>query len=220
MCNKLNESTKFFVDSGKVVENRLNYVEQKVDKLAHSKPVGNDSRVGGINSVINEYKCRECEETFGKRWLLRKHIVSLHPKNVRCDTCFLEFNENWKLEEHMAVHTNQKKFACEICDKQFVLKWRLRKHMNTHLQNNIKFCHFFNNNKVCHFERISGCMFRHDDAPQCIRNVNTHCVNLSMNMLLILQVTKLLRLTTQQNRHLELSLVVINAISNQKKKVR
>ena len=62
VCNKLNESTKFFVDSGKVVENRLNYVEQKVDKLAHSKPVGNDSRVGGINSVINEYKCRECEE--------------------------------------------------------------------------------------------------------------------------------------------------------------
>ena len=30
----------------------------------------------------------------------------------------------------------------------------------------MKFCHYFNNDKECPFETL-GCMFKHQDAPQC-----------------------------------------------------
>ena len=39
--------------------------------------------------------------------------------------------------------------------------------MKGHTDQNVKFCHYFNNNQNCIFEETSGCMFRHETAPQC-----------------------------------------------------
>ena len=71
----------------------------------------------------------------------------------------------------MREHVIEKRFPCNLCDKSFVLNWRLQKHIKGHQDENVKFCHFFNNSKRCIFEETSGCMFRHEIAPQC-KNTN------------------------------------------------
>ena len=162
ICDKINESSKQNIDNGKVIETKFNDVETKVDNLLKVK-----TKQCEVDIIITEYKCRECEEKFENRSLLKKHILNLHPKYIKCEYCSLEFNENWKLEEHMSIHGYKKTFSCDLCDKRFVLKWRLKKHINSHQQSNIKFCHFFNNNKICNYEQVSGCMFKHDAAPLC-----------------------------------------------------
>ena len=90
------------------------------------------------------------------------------PKIFHCESCSEEFDQTWKLEQHMNLnHTIEKSHKCDTCEKTFALRWRLQKHIRGHQQDNVKFCHFFNNNKTCPFNEISGCMFKHQNAPTC-----------------------------------------------------
>ena len=111
--------------------------------------------------------CKECSLTFVKKDILKKHIARIHPKTFHCENCSEVFDQIWKLEQHMNSHTIVKSHKCDICEKSFALRWRLQKHIRGHQQDNVKFCHFFNNNKTCPFNEISGCMFKHQNAPTC-----------------------------------------------------
>ena len=104
---------------------------------------------------------------FGNKTTLKKHILVNHPKTVNCESCDQTFDQFWKLEIHMKTHSSEKLFECKVCDKKFALQWRLKKHMKGHTDQNVKFCQYFNNNQNCIFEETSGCMFRHETAPQC-----------------------------------------------------
>ena len=172
----------------------MNDVETKIYKLSQVK--NKKCEVDTVH-VHSEYKCRECEDSFNNRSLLRKHIVHLHTKNVKCENCFLEFSENWKLEEHMAIHTDQKSFACDLCDKRFVLKWRLKKHMNAHNQRNIKFCHFSITTKFAiSMKLVDVCSdtMMHQSANILIK-ADINCASSNMIHLMLFIITQIRRNT-------------------------
>ena len=114
----------------------------------------------------NVFKCKKCDLRFIKKCELKKHIRTIHPKNLKCEHCEKTFDQNCDLENHLKTHEQAKRFKCNGCDKLFLLKWRLMQHAKIHEDLNVKFCHFFNNDKSCPYEEI-GCMFKHEPSPQC-----------------------------------------------------
>ena len=167
-CTKSNESDQQHFNNAKILDKKIVEVEEKLEKAI--KKQTEDTKepfkrtVKIVGSVI---KCRECGEKFEKKEILKKHVAECHPKQINCDKCPETFDQHWKLEEHAKTHSGEKPYQCNICDKSFILQWRLKKHIQGHEQRNVKFCHYYNNNKVCKFEEISGCMFKHENAPVC-----------------------------------------------------
>ena len=68
MCNKINESAKFNIYNGKVIEPQINEIVTKVDNLKRVK-----TKQCEVDVIITEYKCRECEQNFENRSVLKKH---------------------------------------------------------------------------------------------------------------------------------------------------
>ena len=158
ICKKISENDQLHFKNEKILEKEVGDINVK---LVESKSKQVEEK------QAKQVKCKECTLSFSKIQCLKKHILVVHPKLIKCDQCDETFDQNWKLEDHLKIHTNGQKFQCDLCEKSFVLQWRLRKHKKGHEQKNVKFCHFFNNNKICKFEEVSGCMFRHEYAPTC-----------------------------------------------------
>ena len=88
-----------------------------------------------------------------------------NPKEFKCYECEEVFNQSWKYERHIKLHTSSEQFNCSECDQTFYVKWRMKKHIQSHDKAR-NYCHYFNNNKYCPFEEI-GCKFRHEDSSRC-----------------------------------------------------
>ena len=131
----------------------------------------NTDKINENDTIFEENKCAECNQSFVSKGLLKKHkekhnkrIVSA--KSIRCNHCGEIFKENWLLEVHMKSHADAETFECELCSKTFQSKWRLGKHRDIHSNPETKKCHYFNNEKTCPFEEI-GCKFLHEDSEMC-----------------------------------------------------
>ena len=124
-----------------------------------------------MKQLDKEIQCTKCPKKFCTKNDLIRHEKSKHDKgaHVKCKSCEKEFLKNSDLELHLEKeHKIPKTFKCDRCDMDFMLKWRLEKHSSVHQENfgKIRFCHYFNNSKHCPFVKL-GCMFKHQDAPQC-----------------------------------------------------
>ena len=173
LSNKMNETDQHHYKNEKILENKITELQDKINKVEEKQETdvtdepSKDSSIPGRKEQLKQVQCKECSLSFARLCILKKHILVVHPKTIKCNQCDEVFDQNWKLEEHLKIHVNQTNFHCNICDKTFLLQWRLRKHMKGHEQKNVKFCRFFNNNQICKFEEVSGCMFKHEHAPLC-----------------------------------------------------
>jgi len=74
------------------------------------------------NDDQNEFKCSICGSTFKNRSGLYKHRSSVHihgsytsKYRLFCHICEAGFNEDSKLDEHVALHNSTQEFACVYC---------------------------------------------------------------------------------------------------------
>ena len=114
---------------------------------------------------VEVQKCRVCDAVLKSKSDLKKHIQEIHPKVYKCNICDETFSESWKMEKHIKTHESAKISKCNICEKEFYTKWRLEKHIAGHKEME-KCCHYYNNGILCPYDDI-GCKFKHKDSDEC-----------------------------------------------------
>lgn len=88
-------------------------------------------------------KCKYCGKVL-KRKYVRMHIFMKHEKQVQrysCNVCGHRFFYRYQVEDHMQVHSGEKKFICDVCGMSFLRINNLAIHKKRHEneQTNTKF---------------------------------------------------------------------------------
>ena len=87
-------------------------------------------------AVHEKVPCTECGKLFGLN-KIKLHIKSAHTpddqKKYRCDTCGKGFIDNWKLSDHMNVHTGEKPHKCKFCSASFASRGTHAMHERGHV---------------------------------------------------------------------------------------
>ena len=80
-----------------------------------------------------EHLCTYCGQAFKKKVYLDNHIT-LHTgeKKYQCPHCEKKFRSHSCYQDHLKVHTGEKNFSCKFCGKQFRQGSHLKRHIATH----------------------------------------------------------------------------------------
>lgn len=78
--------------------------------------------------------CTECDAMFGSERTLKIHLKQVHgiKEPLVCKICSREFKISGNLKQHIATHSDQKRYICNYCGKGFHLPYNLNEHMNIH----------------------------------------------------------------------------------------
>ncbi|CAO1394451.1 unnamed protein product [Diamesa hyperborea] len=83
--------------------------------------------------------CEVCGIVFKNIRRLNSHIlIHNNEKKFKCTECDKEFNFSGDFARHQRIHTNIRPYKCEYCEKSFKQSYALTLHLNTH-NKNIKF---------------------------------------------------------------------------------
>ncbi|XP_049951056.1 uncharacterized protein LOC126458205 isoform X1 [Schistocerca serialis cubense] len=78
-----------------------------------------------------KFRCEMCERTFKRRAKLNEHMaVHRQERPYECDQCEKKFFQRWDLTLHKRLHTGL--FQCEFCNKTFPVRGKLDRHRRTH----------------------------------------------------------------------------------------
>ncbi|XP_018336364.1 zinc finger protein 808-like [Agrilus planipennis] len=82
------------------------------------------------SSLLSEYKCNICQDSFEDRKLLFNHKKKIHKEErpFNCLFCERLFDHSGELKRHEQVHLNQRNFTCDICNKSYNTAVILSKH--------------------------------------------------------------------------------------------
>ena len=93
------------------------------------KTMQSKQRNYGLNAL--KVKCSKCEKYFANKWVLDRHIKSLHEGITHAcnyDQCYHEYTEAKALKNHIRSVHEGIKIPCKQCDKQFNTKNLLNIH--------------------------------------------------------------------------------------------
>ncbi|XP_075052687.1 zinc finger X-chromosomal protein isoform X2 [Mixophyes fleayi] len=64
------------------------------------------------------HQCRHCEFQIADPFVLSRHILSVHTKELpfRCKRCRKGFRQQAELKKHMKTHSGKKVYQCEYCE--------------------------------------------------------------------------------------------------------
>ncbi|XP_053562331.1 zinc finger X-chromosomal protein isoform X2 [Bombina bombina] len=64
------------------------------------------------------HQCRHCEFQIADPFVLSRHILSVHTKELpfRCKRCRKGFRQQIELKKHMKTHSGKKVYQCEYCE--------------------------------------------------------------------------------------------------------
>ncbi|XP_064413298.1 zinc finger X-chromosomal protein [Latimeria chalumnae] len=64
------------------------------------------------------HQCRHCEFKIADPFVLSRHILSVHTKDLpfRCKRCRMGFRQQNELKKHMKTHSGRKVYQCEYCE--------------------------------------------------------------------------------------------------------
>lgn len=92
-------------------------------------PAWNDMK----REVKHKYwKCKRCDHLSVSWEEHRNHIWEHPPVSFPCTCCDKQFPSKARLQFHMLVHTQEKRFICEYCGKGFSNRQSLKNHQYTH----------------------------------------------------------------------------------------
>ena len=88
-------------------------------------------QVNKFQSDNRSSHCTQCDSSFTVKESLKRHIQSVHEKqvNYRCSYCSKGFYGKSTFINHLRVHKEERSFQCTICAKAFKQKSVLWKHM-------------------------------------------------------------------------------------------
>ena len=87
-------------------------------------------------SFIHEtetFECEICNKTFSQKWILKRHVSSVHENknSFGYEICEKTFPDKGRLNRHVSfVHEKKKPFRCYICEKTFGEKYHMEKTLN------------------------------------------------------------------------------------------
>ena len=88
----------------------------------------------GLQSYTEtSHSCKVCGKKFRDSFTLNQHM-SIHTgeKRYSCHICGKEYGYKGTLTRHMLLHSSDKSITCTLCDKQFYRKFDLNRHMKVH----------------------------------------------------------------------------------------
>ncbi len=79
------------------------------------------------------YKCSVCGRHFGSEFRLKNHMI-IHTQNppYKCPVCNKTLASINTLLVHTKIHTGDKHFACAVCGKTFICKTNMQNHERIH----------------------------------------------------------------------------------------
>ena len=84
-----------------------------------------------VHLELKGYQCDQCEKTFRDLYSLNIHIQSHSEVHHLCSLCVNMFELKWLLNRHIqSVHKGVKIFKCIRCDKSFRDKYGLTRHIS------------------------------------------------------------------------------------------
>ena len=79
---------------------------------------------------VYDYKCENCNKSFGRKNHLAQHIENVHEKiKEACPYCGKLYDKQG-LRRHIKDHEGQRNHTCHICSNSF----KRREHLKNHLQ--------------------------------------------------------------------------------------
>ncbi|XP_055644770.1 transcription factor grauzone-like [Toxorhynchites rutilus septentrionalis] len=185
ICNK--PFSKSMLESHKrVVHENASYMCTHCPRMFRSKFSLNRHLEEHEDKVRERVKCVVCGLTFKHKYILTKHIDSVHTKEapVSCDVCGKKFKSKHHLWSHKSDTCNTRRYDCTICGRVFKVKVRLTEHMTTHTGKSLYQCTFcpmtfsfqsilYTHRKKAHYEqwlelqakREEGVKFKVLEAP-------------------------------------------------------
>ncbi|EAT48499.1 AAEL000439-PA [Aedes aegypti] len=185
ICNK--PFSKTTLESHKrVVHESASYMCTHCPRMFKSKFSLNRHQEEHEDKVRERVKCQICGVTFKHKYILTKHIDSVHTTEapVACDVCGKKFKSKHHLWSHKSDTCNNRRFDCTICGRVFKVKVRLTEHMTTHTGKSLYQCTFcpmtfsfqsilYTHRKKAHYDqwlelqakREEGIKFKVQEAP-------------------------------------------------------
>lgn len=125
----------------KVVEKTsipLENIEETVSKIKESS--------GRKNFLTGNYKCLECNQTFGRIYELNKHKKQVHTlvqqKEFECQHCKKSYYQKYKLTRHIQSSHQQPEHECPTCKNKFKRADTLARHIRNVHNTTYVFCEF------------------------------------------------------------------------------
>ena len=104
-------------DSQNQSKENLKRLEEKITALAQTE--AQSQRLPTQDG--RKIKCDKCDDIFSDKEQLIKHNKAKHRRTIVCRICEQQFQENFKIEEHLInEHKKSKGYKCEC---SFLLKW-------------------------------------------------------------------------------------------------
>lgn len=99
------------------------------------------------NVHLRRYECETCGKRFPMKATLKKHNEQVHQgvvpeRNLPCPYCPKMFSEKQKLQMHVDIHENNRKYKCGFCDKTFIQKVNCTAHERIHTGERPYTCRF------------------------------------------------------------------------------
>ena len=104
-----------------------------------------DTHINITHTKIDEPQCQICDETFGTKFTLKRHLTeqhnitqfdhSIHAEEIKiftCKVCDIVFKQKGNLKAHEITHMNDNRFTCDQCGKQYSVKTSLVRHLKIH----------------------------------------------------------------------------------------
>ncbi|XP_064647950.1 zinc finger protein 8-like isoform X2 [Lineus longissimus] len=90
---------------------------------------------------IKLFTCVFCYKSFSQQYILNRHLpVHTDDRKYGCSVCGKMFRQASTLCRHKVVHTNEKRYACKSCDKSFNRVSTLIAHEKIHVGDKAYIC--------------------------------------------------------------------------------
>ena len=97
-----------------------------------------------LDETKKYFECHICNNKLTKRYLLNRHIVSVHEgiKPVECKICCAKLSSKKYLDHHIAsVHNGKRPFKCNIYNVKFASKKKEKEIQRSKARNNAIWMH-------------------------------------------------------------------------------